>query len=173
MIDGLTSLPLFDELAAKVQDFRQRGGSSVFALAFDFDGLIWTNDYYGFAEADSTLIKLAGFLREMVKSLGGAVFRIDGDGFLVLIPDCPHGDAVALAAKAVRDFQNPGVPYQRRDEPDAIASINAVVFAVGKGLPVERKQLTEFVAESIWSERKKEPRRHGFVVDLSQKALSW
>jgi diguanylate cyclase (GGDEF)-like protein len=67
-------------------------------LAFDLDNLKDTNDRAGHAAGDRALCRLAAVLRGSVRD-GDLVFRLGGDEFCIVLPDCTVDAALVRAAE--------------------------------------------------------------------------
>lgn len=75
-----------------------RYGAPAAVLSIDVDGLKEINDVDGHGAGDDLLRRAATVLRSSVRQ-HDTVARLGGDEFGVLLPECPGGEAVQLAAR--------------------------------------------------------------------------
>lgn len=81
-------------------------------VLIDVDHFKTINDSHGHAGGDAALVELARRMMALASARGGAVVRIGGDEFLVLLPRT-DGPAAARFAEAARDAATvvvPGIP---------------------------------------------------------------
>jgi len=76
----------------------RRYGAPAAVLSIDVDGLKEINDADGHGAGDELLRRAAAVLRSAVRQ-HDTVARLGGDEFGVLLPECPGGEAVQLAAR--------------------------------------------------------------------------
>lgn len=87
------------DLALSDEEARcQRYGAPAAVLSIDVDGLKEINDVEGHGAGDDLLRRAAAVLRSSVRQ-HDTVARLGGDEFGVLLPECPGGEAVQLAAR--------------------------------------------------------------------------
>ncbi|HYE19877.1 MAG TPA: diguanylate cyclase [Tepidisphaeraceae bacterium] len=99
--DELTRLPNRREAVRCLDQqwaVHRRYGRPLACAMVDVDRFKWVNDTYGHPIGDDVLRHVAAALRRDVRD-ADAVFRLGGDEFLILLPDC---DAAAAAACAER-----------------------------------------------------------------------
>jgi diguanylate cyclase (GGDEF)-like protein/PAS domain S-box-containing protein len=106
--DSLTDLPnrsLFTDRMNRALARASRAGTSVVLLFIDLDEFKSVNDTLGHALGDRLLQSVADRLRSCVRQ-ADTVSRYGGDEFLVLMPDVPPSQDVAIcAAKVFRSLQ--------------------------------------------------------------------
>lgn len=99
-VDGLTGLANQKALLQQLSNaFRhaQQQSRPLAVLQVDVDLLRDYNDYFGFAEGDQCLIRLAGLLQQHFPTRGSLVARSGGDRFTVLLPGVDQPTSLALA----------------------------------------------------------------------------
>ncbi|MDB5817445.1 MAG: diguanylate cyclase/phosphodiesterase with sensor [Rhizobacter sp.] len=108
--DGLTSLPnrrMFSALLDRQVTLARQQGRQLAVLFIDLDGFRPINDSFGHATGDRVLTETASRLRAMT-SLEGAVARVGGDGFLLLMQEARSVDDCArLARRAIDALERP------------------------------------------------------------------
>jgi diguanylate cyclase (GGDEF)-like protein len=86
----------------------QAGGAVV---AIDIDLFKAINDKYGHAAGDEVLVAVAEAARSLVEPMQGALFRIGGDEYIAIAPQCDAQEALHLADRLRRSAHGaPGLP---------------------------------------------------------------
>lgn len=97
--DALTGLPnrrAFDDALAGMSALASRTGEPLSLLSVDVDLFKGVNDTRGHAAGDEVLCAVARALRGSGREVD-VVARVGGDEFAMLLPACPHDDALAVA----------------------------------------------------------------------------
>lgn len=165
MNDGLTGLPNHRQLIAD-------GASELFAVFVDVDGLVWLNDYEGFAAGGSALISIASTVRDAAAGAAGQAYRVGGDEFVIRAAELDQESAFALAAHIVAQVHEKQLPYQRTDIPSRkTVEVNAVVFRLdpttlteGFGEHGLGGALRERIEEAVYAEKQRQGSRAGVVT---------
>ena len=104
--DGLTGLYNRTEIERGIKNslkLHKPGGLSLIML--DLDNFKKVNDTYGHAEGDQVIIALSDVLRKVLSEEDSSyIGRWGGEEFMVLLPGCDLGEAVAYAEKIRADF---------------------------------------------------------------------
>jgi diguanylate cyclase (GGDEF)-like protein/putative nucleotidyltransferase with HDIG domain len=100
-VDGVTRLPtrraFFAEAAKALYD-GIREGRPLSLLVVDVDRFKEVNEQYGHLQGDDVLRRIADLLRHHTRG-GDFVARYAGDEFIVLLPNTPPNDGLALAER--------------------------------------------------------------------------
>lgn len=94
-LTGLYSRHYFDEY---FQNLRQQESYPICVIAADCDGLKYINDTFGHLVGDE-YIRMASLLFRMVLPENGAVFRMGGDEFIILLPTASENVASEYIAQ--------------------------------------------------------------------------
>lgn len=87
--DLLTELPNKPFLNLKLEEYTR---AENFAIgSFDIDGLKSVNDMLGHTDGDALILRGASLLRR-ISTKGGMLFRMGGDGFVGLYPNCGENE---------------------------------------------------------------------------------
>ncbi|MGH3051754.1 MAG: diguanylate cyclase domain-containing protein, partial [Gaiellaceae bacterium] len=100
LTDPLTGLGNHRHFQERLADCLEQAGNDGFRVALcliDVDTLKDVNDTFGHPAGDQVLRKVAGRLRR-----GGEAFRIGGDEFALLLPQCDDRQAELIATEVVR-----------------------------------------------------------------------
>lgn len=106
--DPLTGLWNREGLARFGKRLLRPGGA---VIAIDVDHFKTINDDHGHAAGDQVLIAVSRALTFVVEQRAGAVFRIGGDEFVAILPDCAAIDAKKISDR-LRHYKDvtPGLP---------------------------------------------------------------
>lgn len=102
-------------------------------VSVDVDYFKTVNDTYGHAVGDAVLRTLAGVLTRFIRGYDTA-YRVGGDEFLLVLPDCGRTPASRIAERIVAAFAEaevPGLPV------DALRSISAGVVVAHRRVAAE------------------------------------
>jgi diguanylate cyclase (GGDEF)-like protein len=108
-------------LAARQAGFLARGGALVL---IDIDHFKAVNDRHGHAAGDALLAGFAGRVAGLAAEQGGALYRLGGDEFLLLLPGLAEAEAAALAQR-LRAAATKG-------EPPCTISLGLAMVAAGE-----------------------------------------
>lgn len=111
MTDTLTGLPnrRAFELLIRVEEARcKRYGSSAAVVSIDLDGLKTTNDTLGHAAGDQLIIEAAHAL-DKAKRSSDVAFRVGGDEFALLAPECASDALSMLVDRYEQALQTGGI----------------------------------------------------------------
>jgi diguanylate cyclase (GGDEF)-like protein len=100
LTDPLTGLGNHRHFQERLADCLLQAGADGFRVALcliDVDTLKDVNDRFGHPAGDQVLRKVAGRLRR-----GGEAFRVGGDEFALLLPECDETQAEVVAGEVVR-----------------------------------------------------------------------
>ena len=101
--DGLTGLlnrRAMGEKLDEIHDLSRRYGNPYAVILLDVDHFKGYNDALGHVAGDDALIRVAGLLRDAIRSCD-FVYRYGGEEFLILMPET-GGDCVETAAERIR-----------------------------------------------------------------------
>ena len=101
-IDGLTNIPnrrKFDDTLEKELRRAARNGSSLALIMMDIDFFKKYNDYYGHAEGDDCLQRVATAIDSCMKRASDFAARYGGEEFAVILPETNMNEAVYVAEK--------------------------------------------------------------------------
>lgn len=103
-LTGLFNRRHFDHHSRMCVARLTRGGGTLALLLIDVDHFKQYNDAYGHASGDVVLKRIAATLQSHACRPLDLVARIGGEEMAVLLPDCHHGFAVALAERMIREI---------------------------------------------------------------------
>ncbi len=112
--DGLTGCLNYQSFQAALTievERTERYGRPLSVVVADLDGFKTINDMHGHAAGDSTLIGIAGALRDGVRS-ADLVGRIGGDEFSILLPETPTMEACQLVERIQMAIDGVATPEQ-------------------------------------------------------------
>ncbi len=101
MIDSLTGLKnrrSWDSEAAAECERSKRMGRSFLLLMIDIDHFKQVNDVHGHGVGDQTLVAVGKALRDNARQYD-SVYRIGGEEFVVLVPECDSRNAFVIAER--------------------------------------------------------------------------
>ncbi|HPG64835.1 MAG TPA: GGDEF domain-containing protein [Saccharofermentans sp.] len=98
-------------------------------LAIDIDGMKYINDQYGHPNGDDVLRMVASSLICNTKKADSS-FRVGGDEFMILVPDCDKKSAIILANKLACAIADTRVPMGDKFEKITI-SLGLSVYEKG------------------------------------------
>jgi diguanylate cyclase (GGDEF)-like protein len=101
VFDPLTGLHNRRGMEARFEDLRTMAGTTASPLALlicDIDRFKSINDEHGHQRGDTVLIEAAGAIRRCLRPTE-LVFRVGGEEFLVLVPDCDPAGALSVAER--------------------------------------------------------------------------
>lgn len=112
IFDPLTGLPNRRGMESRFEDLRQGGRRAEAPLALllcDLDHFKSINDRYGHQRGDVVLVETGEAIRSSLRPTE-EVFRVGGEEFLVLLPDCEidQAEAVAERVRAAIEEAQPG-----------------------------------------------------------------
>jgi len=97
-LTGLYNRRFLEECLPRMVAHAERRGAPVSVLMLDLDHFKQVNDRYGHAVGDAVLREVAGLLTARLRRMDIAC-RYGGEELIVLMPDCPAGDALARASE--------------------------------------------------------------------------
>ncbi len=141
--DALTGLPnrryLDRRLREGLLQARSEGSDLAVALC-DVDSFKRINDHLGHAVGDAVLREIAALLRDGTRA-SDAVGRYGGEEFLLVLPACGSGEAVAVAEQLCRRIrEHPWTSIQ----PELEVTVSVGIAAIGEngeGLAVDAEEL--------------------------------
>ena len=95
LINRTTAENQFDQMLSSAR----RDGGLVAAILLDMDNFKQFNDTLGHAVGDRLLIEITTRLRESVRA-SDVISRLDGDEFLIIVPDIDNAMSVSAIARA-------------------------------------------------------------------------
>jgi diguanylate cyclase (GGDEF)-like protein len=102
--DSLTGLgnhrAFQDDLSSAIEQ-RNRAGAPFSLLAIDLDGLKLVNDAEGHQKGDAYIKAAAECIEETIEGRG-TVYRMGGDEFMAILPDCRNWQALTTAQRIQR-----------------------------------------------------------------------
>jgi diguanylate cyclase (GGDEF)-like protein len=107
-LTGLANRALFVDRLDHALSLARRSRRPLAVLFIDLDDFKTFNDSFGHAAGDELLLAVADRLRDSVRP-NDTIARLGGDEFAVLVheTDRPHEDAVLVAERIMRAFQEP------------------------------------------------------------------
>lgn len=100
-LTGLHNRRYFDEVCAPLLHGARRSGQPFGLIALDVDHFKPFNDTYGHSKGDAALIRVAEVLRAAVTRKGDLAFRLGGEEFCCLLPNCGR-ESLLLMAERIR-----------------------------------------------------------------------
>ena len=97
LINRTTAENQFDQMLSSAR----RDGGLVAAILLDMDNFKQFNDTLGHAVGDRLLIEITTRLRESVRA-SDVISRLDGDEFLIIVPDIDNAMSVSAIASKIR-----------------------------------------------------------------------
>lgn len=113
--DPLTQLGnrrAFDEQIKNLLSISQKQGKCVGLLFADIDYFKRYNDWYGHPAGDATLQRVAAIIRDNIRP-HDVCFRIGGEEFVVLLPDCDLTQAQQVAERLRQRVWAADIPHER------------------------------------------------------------
>lgn len=113
-LDGLTGIPNrrhFDEAFRREWRRALRQGHPLAVLMIDIDNFKAYNDYFGHAQGDECLKRVANCLLEGLRRPGDLVARYGGEEFGVLLPDTEAKGAQVVAETLRRCVERLGLAH--------------------------------------------------------------
>jgi diguanylate cyclase (GGDEF)-like protein len=167
--DGLSGLPLYHSVPEHVGDATRIG------VFVDVDGFVWMNDYFGYGPADAALIQVAATIDGVVRSHGGATFRIGGDEFLGIMPTSFSPDpALGVAREIVRAVRALQIDYRRADAPSRRhLAVNAVLGPVTAALASRISEVKEWISREVWRAKAGDAHRCEVVACVLDEVPPW
>lgn len=106
--DGLTGLQNRRAFERTIQGLIASSGKRAFGvMGLDLDHFKSVNDTLGHAAGDAVLVEVGKILREETRA-GDQLFRMGGDEFLLLLPDCTEPELLAsIAARIIERLEKP------------------------------------------------------------------
>jgi diguanylate cyclase (GGDEF)-like protein/PAS domain S-box-containing protein len=135
--DPLTGLPNRLSLQKDLQSLLSADGcsrSTSIAL-FDLDGFKDVNDTLGHSIGDQLLIEVGRRLIESTEADGKRVFRLGGDEFIVIFPDCGDPRVVGEAVEAM--LKRLAEPFRINDQALHLGGSAGVAIAPNDGMIVD------------------------------------
>ncbi len=163
MIDRLTGLPVDRDLETILPELLGESGRCP-AVFIDVDGFGGMNYELGHLVADEALRKLAKWLADAARALGGRAARIWGDEFVLLLPHRSTSEAAALAERLVRECPLLGLPYHHPMSPKRTFTISAVVFTADAGLGERATEVRESLENQLFEAKRALARDHEVLV---------
>lgn len=110
--DDLTELPnrrLFNKELSSISNKAALNNKQVAILFIDLDRFKYINDTLGHNIGDLFLIEISIRLKTVISSIDGNIrlYRIGGDEFTIIYPNCEHEHVTKLAEKILELFQDP------------------------------------------------------------------
>lgn len=110
-LTGVSNRYYFGKQFTEEVELSLRFGQPLSLILIDMNGLKEINDHAGHVAGDRVLFQTARLLEENVHSLG-SVFRIGGDEFIVLLPNCPETRLRNLMEKLIAIQSNALIEYE-------------------------------------------------------------
>lgn len=111
----------FDESLPKEFSFSVRHGLPLSLVILDIDRFKHINDTWGHLAGDHALVEVAHILGSGVRS-EDVFARIGGEEFALLLRDCPHQNALALAERMRARIEHRIVTYEGRRLPITLSA---------------------------------------------------
>ncbi len=113
--DGLTNIynrRHFDNTIEKYIKNAKRNNELVTFILLDIDHFKQYNDNYGHQKGDEVLIKVADFLKNIIKRTDDYCFRLGGEEFGILYKSKDLNNAKLLARKILEEIENLKIPHE-------------------------------------------------------------
>ncbi|MDF2958746.1 MAG: hypothetical protein K0S39_481 [Paenibacillus sp.] len=105
-LTGLPNRPLFKEECRKALEHASHHGQSAAVLFLDLDRFKIINDMFGHTKGDDLLRAVARRLLQHIRS-NDTVSRIEGDEFILLLPDSDREEAAWMAQLLIDELSKP------------------------------------------------------------------
>jgi diguanylate cyclase (GGDEF)-like protein len=115
--DPLTGLPntlRYQEDLTQLQARARRTGAPIAVLFIDLDEFGLVNKAFGQSRGDHTLVAVATLLESACRG-GDVVYRVGGEEFVALLPDCDLPGACAAAERVRATVEAARIPHGARD----------------------------------------------------------
>ncbi|MCW5714152.1 MAG: diguanylate cyclase [Bauldia sp.] len=117
--DGLTDLGnrrAFEERIEQEGERCVRDRKVLSLLLVDIDRFKQFNDHYGHFAGDEALRSVASLVAAAGRRASDFAARIGGEEFALILPDCPQGEALAIARRLVADVAALGIAHAGSEE---------------------------------------------------------
>jgi diguanylate cyclase (GGDEF)-like protein/PAS domain S-box-containing protein len=126
-LTGLYNRHRFESELARVVAETQRYGRQNALLTLDLDGFKFVNDRLGHAVGDQLVQRIAGLLRDTVRSTD-IVARLGGDEFAIILQEAGEEDAIAISEKILESVRHRAVVSRKTGLAKVTTSIGITIF---------------------------------------------
>ncbi len=137
-LTGITNRRMFDQLLEKEWEHAKRNNTPLSLMMIDIDYFKDYNDYYGHQQGDECLKKVAQALTKVSKRAVDIVARYGGEEFVVLLPETPDRQSIALAEKCLGLISDMQLPHEQSKIDNVVTiSIGVSTFTPSSGVKSE------------------------------------
>ncbi|WP_397332115.1 GGDEF domain-containing protein [Paenibacillus sp. JSM ZJ436] len=149
-LTGLNNVRQFDtiwnELMNQAMDKKER--LSLFII--DIDHFKYVNDTYGHPIGDKILVELGKILKSTTRSFD-VVSRNGGEEFSVILPDCPHPQALDIAERVRQTVELHPFPVSSKERINITISIGVATYPETVGDP---NQMVDSADECLYEAKR-------------------
>jgi two-component system, chemotaxis family, response regulator WspR len=136
-LDGLTGIAnrrFFDQAYEREWRRALRQGHPLAVLMIDIDYFKPYNDYFGHAQGDECLKRVARCLLEALRRPGDLLARYGGEEFVVVLPDTDHNGVLVVGEALRRGVEQLGLPHPHScTSPVVTVSVGGAAVAPREG----------------------------------------
>jgi len=151
-LTGLNNRAFFYESGVKILDIARRSQQPVAIAMIDIDNFKSINDTYGHEVGDQALIHVAHTMRDALRK-SDLLVRFGGEEFVILLPNCPHNEAVKLMQKVCDKVANSPLKISEETTLNITVSIGVTSIVAEVDSMIEKADKYMYVAKKSGKNR--------------------